>query len=338
MIELGDEDLAKYPFLAEAGQYLKEKGFKLDQFAHPDFKPVLKKAYDRIEVATTGKIYSSNLEHLDNLDSEILSFVIAVILLKSAGMSTLTRRFSLAEARRAERYLQQDISRSKDESKVELAFKIFQDVFSVNIKTVDGDFVIAAPDYIRRAIHFHEKEWKLVNRRVQDGLVYLSSHEIVRLIRRELDNYIKTKIQAVSTPSVPEAFRKRVDDLKSLAKKFTTYVQVSTEYPPCIKHAIEVLDNGENLPHSGRFMLGTYLLARGQSIEQIVPLFKNAPDYNEKVTRYQLEHLSGKTGGGTKYSCPSCDKVKSEDLCYEIPECHNIINPIQFGKKETTNA
>lgn len=338
MIDLGQEDLAKYPFLAEAGEYLRDKGFKLEQFAHPDFKPVLEKACNRIRVATTGKIYSSDLEHLENLDSEILSFVIAVILLKSTGMSTLTRRFSLAEARRAEKYLQQDIAQSKDDSNVELAFKIFQDIFFVNIKTLNGDFVIAAPDYIRRAIHFHEKEWKLVNRRVEHGLVHLNSHEIVRLIRRELDNYINKKIQSVSTPSIPEVFRNRINDLRSLAKKFTTTFEVSTEYPPCIKHAIEVLDKGENLPHSGRFMLGTYLLAKGQSVEQIVPLFKNAPDYNEKVTRYQLEHLAGKTGGGTKYSCPSCDKVKSEDLCYEIPECHNIINPIQFGKKETTNA
>jgi len=31
MISLGQDEIAKYPFLAEAGQYLKDKGFTLEQ-------------------------------------------------------------------------------------------------------------------------------------------------------------------------------------------------------------------------------------------------------------------------------------------------------------------
>ena len=129
-----------------------------------------------------------------------------------------------------------------------------------------------------------------------------------------------------------EGFQEYVDKLRILAKKFEVKVVESSEYPPCIKHAIEVLEKGENLSHSGRFMLATFLLARGQQVEQIAPLFKNAPDYNEKVTLYQLNHLSGKNST-TQYACPSCEKLKSQDLCFAIPECDNIINPIQFGRK-----
>ncbi|TAK27881.1 MAG: DNA primase, partial [Nitrosarchaeum sp.] len=33
------------------------------------------------------------------------------------------------------------------------------------------------------------------------------------------------------------------------------------------------------------------------------------------------------------YSCPSCEKLKTQNLCFAIPECDNIINPLQFGKK-----
>ncbi|MGI0082981.1 MAG: DNA primase [Nitrosopumilaceae archaeon] len=338
MIQLGTKDLAKYPFLAETGEYLRDKGFTLEQLGHPDWKPIVEKAYGRIVVAATGQIYGSDVEKLENLDSEILSFVIAIILLKSAGIGTLIRRFSLAEARRAERYLQQDLRLSKDETKQELPLKIIQDLFSIKVVMSEDNFVISVADYLRRAVHFHEREWKLVNRKVDKGFVFLSPHETVRLIRRELDGYINSKIQAVNTISIPETFRDRVADLVLLAKKFSDTITVSTDYPPCIKHAIEVLDRGENLPHSGRFMLATYLLAKGQSIDQIAPLFKNAPDYNERVTRYQLEHIAGSAGKGTKYSCPSCDKLKSENLCFEIPECSGIINPVQFGKKRTPNA
>jgi len=337
VLQLGIKDLAKYPFLAETGEYLRDKGFNLEQLGHPDWKPIVEKAYGRIVVATTGQIYGSDLEKLENLDSEILSFIIAIILLKSAGIPTLIRRFSLAEARRAEKYLEQDL-RSKDERKLDFPLKIIQDLFSVKVTIQDDDFVIKVADYLRRAVHFHEREWKLVNRKVENGLVFLTSHETVRLIRKELDAYINSKIQSTDTPSIPETFRERVADLITLAKKFSDTFTVSTEYPPCIKHAIEVLDRGENLPHSGRFMLATYLLAKGQTIDQIAPLFKNAPDYNERVTRYQIEHIAGTSGKRIKYSCPSCDKLKSENLCFEIPECNGIINPVQFGKKRVTNA
>ncbi len=337
MLQLGTKDLAKYPFLAETGQYLRDKGFNLEQLGHPDWKPIVEKAYGRIVVAATGQIYGSDIEKLENLDSEILSFVTAIILLKSTGISTLIKRFSLAEARRAEKYLEQDL-RSKDERKLDFPLKIIQDLFSVKVVIQGDDFVIKVTDYLKRSVHFHEREWKLINRRVEKGSVFLTSHETVRLIRRELDAYINSKIHSATTLSIPETFKERVADLVALAQKFSATVIISTEYPPCIKHAIEVLDRGENLPHSGRFMLATYLLAKGQTIDQIAPLFKNAPDYNERVTRYQIEHIAGTSGKRTKYSCPSCDKLKSENLCFEIPECNGIINPVQFGKKRVTNA
>lgn len=333
MLQAGIMDLAKYPFLAEAGEYLRDKGFSLEQLGHEDWIPLVEKAYGRIVVASSGQIYGSDTERLENPDMEILSFIVAVILLKAAGIQTLTRRFSLAEARRAERYLQQDLRSNKEKKNLDLPLKIIQELFGVEVRIENDEFVIKVSDYLQRAVHFHEKEWKLVNRRVQNGLVYLTAHETVRLIRTELGQYINSRIQSISLPQIPDSFKSRVQDLVSLASRFSDAVVVSTDYPPCVKHAIEVLEKGENLPHSGRFLLATYLLARGQTTDQIAPLFKNAPDYNERVTRYQLEHISGSSGKGTKYQCPSCDKLRSENLCFAVPECDGIINPIQFGKK-----
>ncbi len=39
MLALGQDEIAKYPFLADAGQYLKDQGFSLEQFgSDPDLK------------------------------------------------------------------------------------------------------------------------------------------------------------------------------------------------------------------------------------------------------------------------------------------------------------
>ena len=344
MINLGQDEMAKYPFLADSGQYLKDKGFSLEQFGtDPDLKVIVEKAYERIKVATDGQIYKSELinDSVSNdaaLPREVFSFLIAVILLKLSGMNTLIRRFALAEARKAERFLEKDLASISDKKREELSIRLIEDLFSIKVQKQEDNFVISISDYVSHSVNFHEREWKLVNRRVENGYVFLSPHETVRLVRKELGNYIISKIISSKTPEMFQGFQEPVNKLISLSKKFSSGTVVSTEYPPCIKHGIEVLEKGENLPHSGRFMLATFLLSRGQSVEQIAPLFKNAPDYNEKITLYQLNHLAGTSGSGTKYSCPSCETLKSQNLCFAIPECDNIINPLQFGKKKTVHA
>ena len=267
------------------------------------------------------------------LPLNVFSFLIAIVLLKLSGLNTLINKFALAEARRAEKFLQRDLVSNSSKTSEEFATKIFHEIFSVTIKKSGEYFVIPIPDYLRHAVNFHELDWKLVNRHVENGMVFLTPHESVRLIRKELGGYIGTRIRAANTPNMSSGFEDKVKKLSDLAKKFVVNTVVTTEYPPCIKHAIEALNNGENLSHSGRFMLATFLLGRGQTIDEIAPLFKNAPDYNEKVTRYQIKQVAGEGGNKTKYACPSCEKIKSNDLCYITPDCDNIINPMQFGKK-----
>ena len=337
MVTLGKDEIVKYPFLAEAGNYLKDKGFDISQFgSDPDLKPLVKKAFNRIQGALSGKAYTTtifkNNEFTENdLSNEVFSFLLSVILLKLSGKSTLIRRFSLAEARRAERFLEQDLKNFEDKKKEDLAKKILNELFQLRVIKSGEFFLLPISDYVKHSIHFHEKEWKLVNRRVKNGKVYLNPHETVRLVRRALDNFIFSRISNAQTPEMISGFEDEVEKLKSIAMKFSTPTITTTEYPPCIKHAMEVLNKGENLPHSGRFMLATYLIAKGQTVEQIAPLFKNAPDYDPKVTLYQLNHLAGKTGMGTQYSCPSCEKIESKDLCFRTSECGNILNPLSFG-------
>ncbi|MFB5616202.1 MAG: DNA primase [Nitrosopumilus sp.] len=340
MLALGQDEIAKYPFLADAGQYLKDQGFSLEQFgSDPDLKQLIEKAYERITVAADGKIYKSDLDgdHVSKeaaLPREVFSFLLAIVLLKLSGMHTLIKRFSLAEARRAEKYLEKDLANISDESKNQLAIRVIDDLFSVQVEKLDDYFVIPVSNYLKHSINFHEREWKLINRHVENGKVYLSPHETVRLIRKELGTYINSKIVNARTPTMIPGFEDSVNKLVSLSKKFVTYTVTTGEYPPCVKHAIEILEKGENLPHSGRFMLATFLLSKGQSVQQIAPLFKNAPDYNERVTLYQLNHLAGTSGAGTQYSCPSCEKLKTQNLCFATSECDNIINPLQFGRKK----
>ena len=341
MLELGTDEFAKYPFLEGAGKILNDKGFSLSQFGiDPDLKFVVEKAVHRLKVSTEGGIYKSEITDGQAskafvLEKEIFSFLLAIVLIKLTGMHTLIKRFALAEARRAENHLEKDLGKASDKSKVDLAIRIIYDLFSIEVTKEDDFFKIPVPDYLKHSIDFHEREWKLINRHVDNGKVLLTPDKTVRLIRKELSTYIISKITSAPTPPMIPGLENIVDELTLIGRDLTpSYTVVTGEYPPCIKHAIEVLEKGENLPHSGRFMLATFLLSKGQSVQQIAPLFKNAPDYNERVTLYQLNHLAGTSGSGTQYSCPSCEKLKTQSLCFVTSECDDIINPLQFGRKQ----
>jgi len=329
--------LAKYPFLQEASAYIQESKFDFAEFDRPEMIHIINRAVEKLENELKGKIYSN----LDEYEIEIMTFLVSLLLIKSIGLEEVSKKCSLFEAMRVERFLSTDLSIERSSQKKKLLVqKIFQDLFDINIDVDSTTSIckLSVPDYLLRASKMYEQEWKLINRSVKDGYVYLDTDEAVRLIRNELSNLIYTRIKNMKVYEVPIIIKSKADELR---KKYSgRYVYRNQfkilEYPPCIKHAMEIINKGENLPHSARFMLATYMLAIGKTEEEVIEIFKNSPDYNEKITRYQVEHLAGKKGSHIKYSVPSCDRLRSEDLCFAVKECENLINPIQFGRRKLT--
>src|ERR687886_3089324 len=100
-IRMAGSDLAKYPFLNEAGEYLRESRFGWDELDRPDMKYIIDRAEERIEIAIDGKVY----DKLERYEIEILTFLISLILVKFIGIESILRKFALAEARRAEKFI-----------------------------------------------------------------------------------------------------------------------------------------------------------------------------------------------------------------------------------------
>lgn len=334
-IKLGTSDLAKYPFLNEASDYIRETHFDFEEFNRPEMSHIIDRAVERIETEITkGSVY----EKLDKYEIEILTFLVTLMIAKSIGIESILKKYSLFEAMRAEKYLTEDLRKERNnERKRLLLFKIFEDLFKINVDLDSKDtnlFKVRVTDYLTRALNFHEEEWKLINRLVHNGYVYLDAEETVRLIRSELTSLIYSRIKSMTLSNLPDSIKAKVDYLRIKLQPHYEYRRYQpTDYPPCIKNSLEVMNRGENLPHSARLMLATYMLAIGKSVDDIVILFHNAPDYNENITKYQVEHLAGNRGSHTKYSVPSCEKLRNENLCFATEECSGITNPIQFRSK-----
>ena len=334
-IRLGTGDLAKYPFLKEASEYIRLIQLDYEEFDRPEMKFIIERSAQRLE----GEVNHGKLiDTLERYEIEVLTFLVCLMMVKCIGIDTISKRHSLFEALRAERLLGADLKKERNEDRRQLLIsKIFVELFGVRVEINEDDhrlFKVKVNDYLARASKFHEQEWKLINRSVHKGYVYLDADETVRLIRSELSTLIYNRINEMNLSAMPESVKLK---LLGVAPKFgrdyyTANIQTISGYPPCVKHAIDEMSKGENLSHSARILLATYMLSIGKNIDEIASLFHTAPDYDEKVTRYQIEHLAGKKGSGTKYFVPSCEKVINENLCFATKECAGIVNPFQFGR------
>lgn len=324
-------DLARYPFLNEAGQYMRETGFDIEEINRPEMESILSRATKRLETELLKGKYDESLE---KYEVEILTFLISIMIIKATNMDNLIKKHSLFEARRAEKFLIQDLRAKTGENKKLLLLKIFQELFKLKVEMTESNnlFKIKIFDYIERSLEFHELEWKLINRMIDKGFVFLNVDEIVRIIRSELSLLIYSRTKTINVDSLPEKIKQKAEQIKLKIPHDDTRKFTIKEYPPCIIHAMDLLSKGENLPHSARVMLAAYLIAIGKGVEEIISIFSKAPDFNAKITTYQIEHLAGIRGSGKKYLVPSCYKLQNENLCFRTIDCKGISNPIQFKK------
>lgn len=203
-----------------------------------------------------------------------------------------------------------------------------------------GEFEIGVAEYIRRSVHIADPAWKLVNRRVANGMVQLKRDEMLRLTRHDICAVIER--DAAATRVGREAGRALEVPARSITKevKFAdAAVREATATagqfgkPPCVTEAIASLSRAENLPHHGRLLVASYMLRTGMSEKDVSALFVNAPDYSEATTRMQVGHIA-RVG----YMPQSCEKLESLGLCRRIPACGRILNPVQFGILDNSKA
>ncbi|MCS7116108.1 MAG: hypothetical protein RMJ31_03515 [Nitrososphaerota archaeon] len=273
-------------------------------------------------------------EDIREPEVEILSFPISLLMVKASGSDHLASIYSLAEATRIEGFLKRE--------RKPVIYHIIKDAFNIDLVEVSEeelrsrfDYKIKIKEYLKRATYFHELEWKLINKVVHQGYVYLKTHELVRLIREEIRRTIYNRIKDLAVPKLPEVIKSAVNEISNLIQKLSSKERISIipkDYPPCVNYTLELLQRGQNIPHFGRFLMSTYLLNIGKTVDEIIQLYPKAPDFNERVTKYQVEHIAGLRGSRIKYKCPSCRTLQTHGLCFKDETCDEIKNPLQYGR------
>ena len=327
-------DLAKYPFLKETAAIIKQLGLKIEELANPDMAQILNRAEERVREA----ILSVSVGKKREFAVEVPSFPVAIMLAIATKNSFIKKRYALAEAKQAFNDMQTESS----EKILAIALDFNWNITLNRDSSIPLEFAVSFPDYLRNTTHLRDKKWKLVNRLLTNGQVYLNKQDVARLLQEEVRRRIEERLEATELPTIPENVTEIAAQLLALAKEKigeeeTEFSKVVTQsaFPPCIVALYEAASKGRHLSHVGRFTLTSFLVNIGMSPEKVAELFKSFSDYNEKLTRYQIEHIAGERGSRTRYTPPQCTTLQTHSVCVNPDAlCRRIRHPLAYYKRK----
>jgi DNA primase large subunit len=80
------------------------------------------------------------------------------------------------------------------------------------------------------------------------------------------------------------------------------------------------------------------MLSVGMSPDDVFNFFRSVSDFNERMTRYQVDHIAGTKGSGTKYTPPNCSTLSTHGLCISHDDqCDGAVNPLVCYKRKLEN-
>jgi DNA primase large subunit len=306
---------AKYPFLKSAVPLL--RAYHITKLPQESRTRAQERVLEAIERGERGV-----LPKLDNPWVELLSFPYARALVLYVDDDWLRRRWALAEAARVERLLHGESD--------ELLLHIINDL-GLKVKKEDGRYVMHFTTYLHLARRLIvETRWKLVNRLVDKGLVTLTRPEVIRLVREWLyDSFTQTK--PLPTNWHPEEAKAIKEALQKRAAK-TVAPAPTTAWAPCM---VALRNRVADAGHFGLFALAAYMAQKGYEVNEIVDVLRVRSDFDERIARYQVEHIAGQRGSRVKYRPPSCQSMKTHGLCIDNGrQCpYSIKNPLQYRSK-----
>jgi DNA primase large subunit len=307
---------AMYPFLQGAEEFVKERKIDLDMLlTDMAYEPARVRGKERVrEAVENGEVgdrpFPKEVEQL----AEVLSYPIARMIVSCSGDRYLISRYALGEAMLLERRL---TAEDNDD------LLVIAEELGVETKAVDKEhYMIHFTTYLHATSSIRAKEWKLVNQEIFSGMVRISKEKLARVLRQMLYDRINSELPRKVTDGIISAFGEDANSysaqMEAKRKQFVEGEMGPVDdscFPPCMKTILTMMRAGENVPHSGRFAITSFLHTIGMNADKIMELFSTAPDFDAGKSEYQVRHIVGEISG-TEYSPPECSTMKSYGVCY----------------------
>ncbi len=256
----------------------------------------------------------------------VLSYLFSRLLVSCLD-DWVRRKYAVNEARRYRKLMNDE-----DPSRIEHVVGLFSADFGIEAyyNRDEHDVRVHVSSYLKAPSKLKDENWRLVNRKLYNGYVEISTNSFIRLVEEYLKERLEQKLNVTDEiKELLEPYLKDIIPVVEEEKKRAGKVKFKKTdwecFPPCMSQILQDLQSGVNISHTARFAITSFLLNINLDVEQIISLFSRAPDFNEEMTRYQVEHIAG--AKGTEYACPACDTMKTYHNCYA--HC-NTYHPLSY--------
>ena len=334
--------MASFPFMSHAIAHFRShpEEFATIEELSSDllFENIREAAMVRIRCALHREEIPIDFHSPEECREEILSYVLCRILIAAAGDTHLIRWYSLAEAVRARRLL--------EEAPLFWVMEMAADI-GFSIQPHDAEHVqIGFVEFIRYSSSLKSFDWKLANQPLHKGMILLKKSKLIRLIQEALKQKFEEEVFQMKVPdTMKQLFPSQMGEITGITSKMKesydnqlAKVVIPRRFPPCIHNLISMTRSGENVSHSGRFAMTAFLLHIGMTVDEIVDLFRVSPDFREDLARYQVEHISGEVSG-TDYDSMACKTMVTYGLCVGKDRlCVKISHPLSYYEARNDDA
>jgi DNA primase large subunit len=178
---------------------------------------------------------------------------------------------------------------------------------------------------------------------MEDGYISITGIEAARLIQVEVEKWVSERVVIPSSFHLPEILQKRLDEIRKVFEENRSKLGgsslpkevVNKAFPPCINYCLEGLLAGRRASHMERFALTSFLVNIGMPIDQMVNFYTDVTDFDESLTRYQIEHIAGLKGNKTKYIPPTCSTLRTHGVCRNPDSlCKSIVHPLSYYRRK----
>jgi DNA primase large subunit len=334
---------ARYPFLGAAREAVDAADVNLARVVERD-EAVVSRALDRIESALdSGGV--GDPHRRDRV--ELLSYPVARVLVSLVDQHVLTRKYARAEAATAHERLKATFSegdglKSSDRDRLTIPSLLREFDMTEAVRETAEGYAVGVGTYLTYASEKRDDEWRLVNRPLCDGEVDLTETELLALVEQAIEHRVGAGLPLAVPDAIGEHLDTEVERIEDRLADLDLTRDIDTVvpelFPPCMSALLDQVQKGEHLEHHSRFAIATFLTTIGLTTDEIVELFEVNPGFGEEATRYQVDHIRGKTSP-TQYSPPACSTMQSYGDCVNKDDlCEKISHPLGYYEAKLDDA
>lgn len=327
---------ARYPFLKDSAVLLKQTGVTLDQLVDGlAYESARLAGKERVfEALEEGQVGDHPMSTKVDATKELLSYPVARMIVSTVADPAFVRRYAIAEAKKGNERLKGE----NDQFLTDVASEL-----GLNVAKENGGFAVNFADFLRFSATMRSKSWKLVNQNIVNGNVLVTKTRLARIVEQILTEKISSELPLEVNEEVLSAFKETTEEIKGILEQKRKEQKTEgmgrlsiVRLPPCMKKLLDMIRNGENVPHSGRFALVAFLHTLGMDSQEILDTFSSAPDFDQSKSEYQIKHITGEISG-TEYTPPECSTMRSYGICFDPDElCGDgrIRHPLNYYRQK----